>query len=74
VVTIDVRQLSTAASGGLPQGGTITPEKCGQSIGATQLTQEDFGAIVAQSVTTTSGVTVQVLAEGERIDGVTPPR
>jgi hypothetical protein len=69
VVTVDVRSLSTSASGGLPEGGSITPAECGQSVGATQLTPDDFGAIVAQSATSAAGVTVQVLAESEKIEG-----
>ncbi|MGY1703742.1 hypothetical protein ACI79C_04145 [Geodermatophilus sp. SYSU D00697] len=72
VVTVDVRQLSTSGSGGLPPGGTVTPPECGQSVGSTQLTPEDFGVVVAQTATTGTGVTAQVLAESEQVDGEEP--
>jgi len=71
VVTVEVRQLTTSGSGGLPAGGTITPPECGQSVGSTQLTPEDFG-VVAQTATTGTGVTVQVPAESEQVDGQEP--
>jgi hypothetical protein len=69
VVTVDVRQLATSGSGGLPAGGSVTPPECGQDVGATQLTPEDFGTVVAQSATTPTGITVEVLAEGEEVAG-----
>jgi hypothetical protein len=68
VVTVDVRQLATSGSGGLPPGGTITPPECGQSVGSTQLTPEDFGVVVAQAATTPTAVTAEVLAESEQVD------
>jgi hypothetical protein len=69
VVTLDVRQLATSGSGGLPAGGSVTPPECGQDVGATQVTPEDFGTIVAQSATTPTGVIVEVLAEGGEVEG-----
>lgn len=73
VVTIDIRQVSTGASGGLPQGATITPPECGQGLGATTVSPEDFGVVVAQSATAPDGITVEVLAESEQV-GETAPR
>jgi hypothetical protein len=73
VVTVDVRQLATSGSGGLPPGGSITPPECGQSVGATQLTPEDLGVVVAQSATGPAGVTVQVLAESDQVEGQAAP-
>ena len=73
VVTVNVQQLSMSATGGLPEGASITPEACARNVGgATQLSVEDFGPIVAQSATSATGLTVQVLAESEQIEGVTP--
>lgn len=72
VVTVDVRQLSTGASGGLPQGATVTPPECGQGLGATTVSPEDFGVVVAQSATAPDGVTVEVLAESEQAQGTDP--
>ena len=69
VVTVDVRQVSTSVTGGLSPDATTTPPECGQSLGATQLTPEDFGASVAQSATGPADVTVEVLAESEQLDG-----
>lgn len=73
VVTIDIRQVSTGASGGLPQGATVTPPECGQGLGATTVSPEDFGVVVAQSATAPDGITVEVLAESEQV-GETAPR
>ena len=73
VVTIDIRQVSTGASGGLPQGATVTPPECGEGLGATTVSPEDFGVAVAQSATAPDGVTVEVLAESEQV-GDTAPR
>lgn len=71
VVTVSVEQLSSASTG-LPAGASITPETCAQDVGGTQLSVEDFGSIVAQTATTPVGVTVQVLAESDQLDGTTP--
>ena len=73
VVTVDVRQLSTGASGGLPEGATVTPPECGQGLGATTVSPEDFGVVVAETATAPDGVTVEVLAESEQV-GDTAPR
>jgi hypothetical protein len=73
VVTVDVRQLATSGTGGLPPGGSIDPPECGQSVGATQLTPEDLGAVVAQSATGAGGVTVQVLAESDQVEAQAAP-
>ena len=72
VVTVDVRQLSTGASGGLPQGATVTPPECGEGLGATTVSPEDFGVVVAQTATAPDGVTVEVLAESEQAGGTAP--
>jgi hypothetical protein len=72
VVTVDVRQLSTGASGGLPQGATVTPLECGQGLGATTVSPEDFGVVVAQSATSPDGVTVEVLAESGQVGDAAP--
>ncbi|MGY1592836.1 hypothetical protein ACI79D_12725 [Geodermatophilus sp. SYSU D00708] len=69
VLTVDVRQLASSGTGGLPPGGSITPPECGQSVGSTQLTPEDFGVMVAQTATSSAAVTAQVLAESEQVDG-----
>ncbi len=68
VVTVNVQQLATTSSGGLPAGATVTPEACAQGVGATQLSVEDYGVVVAQSATSPVGVTVEVLAESDRIE------
>ncbi len=73
VVTIDIRQVSTGASGGLPQGATVTPPACGEGLGATTVSPEDFGVAVAQTATAPDGVTVEVLAESDQV-GDTAPR
>ncbi|MGY1622076.1 hypothetical protein ACI789_07780 [Geodermatophilus sp. SYSU D00965] len=69
VLTVDVRQLASSGTGGLPPGGSTTPPECGQSVGSTQLTPEDFGVMVAQTATSSAAVTAQVLAESEQVDG-----
>jgi hypothetical protein len=72
VVTVDVRQLSTGASGGLPEGATVMPPDCGQGLGATTVSPEDFGVVVAPSATAPDGVTVEVLAESEQVRDAVP--
>ncbi|WP_100497497.1 hypothetical protein [Geodermatophilus chilensis] len=72
VVTVDVRQVTTGASGGLPEGATVTPPECGEGLGATTVAPEDFGVVVAQSATAPDGITVEVLAESEQVGDAAP--
>ena len=67
VVTVDLRQLATSGST-LPEGATVTPAECSLDLGAVQLTEEDFGAVVAQTAQTQTAITVQVLAEDDQIE------
>jgi hypothetical protein len=67
VVTVDLRQLSTSPAT-LPEGATVTPAECNESLGAVQLGPDDFGAVVAQTAETPTRLTVEVLAEDERIE------
>lgn len=72
VVKISVDEISTATGGGLPPGATVQPANCAQLAGSAQLSPEDFGAIVAQTATSPTSITVEVLAESEQIDSALP--
>jgi hypothetical protein len=72
VVEVSVDEISEATAGGLPPGATVQPESCAPVTGSAQLSPEDFGAIVAQSATSPTTVTVEVLAESEQIDDAVP--
>ncbi|RBY82498.1 hypothetical protein DQ238_04215 [Geodermatophilus sp. TF02-6] len=70
-VSVDVRQVTTGAGGDLPQGASVTPQ-CGEGVGGTAVSPEDFGVVVAQAATTDADVTVELLAESEQADAAGP--
>ncbi len=72
VTTVNVQQLATNPGAIAPES-TIDPDTCTEGVGGTQpaFTPDD-GTIVAQTATTETGATVEVLVDAEDIEGLTP--